>query len=278
MKNLIPMCLVVLFLVTACKKEQDLTNTSSDLQSVGVDAQKQVQNIIIEGKLYRITTISSPTTDVMKWVDAPKEVTDFMQKYESTMIPHMIISKKNTYTAYYKDEDEMKKCVQFADSENKSANSRSLNGGKVTVWEHGTNRPAGYGNFISKLTSTWAWYQAVYNINAIQAFGFKTGWVGQTLNDRISVVDFEMINGEEPITFIGYEDAYDLKCASCPLNIKRVIITKLKASAPNGTWVGQNAIGLWGIRRNWYSSWNDQISAYTFYQAPVKLNLGIEIR
>lgn len=206
--------------------------------------------------------------DSIGYVDCPDAVRSFIQKNDATLLPHVVFGETETYVFYYKDANDLAAHVTFEDSKKMQHLTKSLNGAKVSQWDNG-NATGGY---ISQFNTTYAAYQPIYGINAIHAYGITNPNVGSAMNDRISLVQFYMYNGDEPVTYVANEDVYGWG------GDHQVVITKMKASGSNGSWVASNQIGLWGVRMTWLRNWNDKISAYQFFQSPITLNVGITIR
>ena len=232
------------------------------------------QNIVIDGILYNVQVnpnVDSPGNSV--YINCPPEVENFIKTYEQTLIPHYVIGETETYLFYYKDASDFSDHVIF---ENSSGKTKSLRGANISQWDNANFTGAS----ITETNTSWLWYQPIpTTYAAISAWGIRNPWVGNALNDRISIIGFYMYDGSEPITYVAYQDIMNTTCySSCNLGTRKVVITKMKALGANGQNIGQNNAFLWNIGMTWYHSWNDEISAYEWWQSPVTLNTGIQIR
>jgi hypothetical protein len=267
--------------IWSCKKENiddEQIKTKRVSEKMSYKTEDNTLNVIVEDKLYKLEFEYDEETDNLRFLNCPIQIENYFLENEKTIIPHIVISEESVYCFYYKNEEDFSKHVIFQNSLEKYGKNESVNGLQVTQWEHGKRNFQGYGNNISELNTKYQSFQPIHSIPAIYAYGKESNWVGHAMNDKISVIDFYLKNGDEPGTYIGYEHSWPEGCGSCKFNTRKIIITKLKALGTNGTWVGQNSAGLWAIKMNWIKTWNDKISGYQFFQSPVTINTGVSIR
>ncbi len=236
-----------LFFVYSCQKE----DTANDEIPAGWKSEQQI--ISVDGKDYNVKVAGDPNGRKMKYINAPKEVLDFIKKYDSTIVPHIVHFEKETKVFYYKDYADFKAHVQF--QEGNKNQLKGYNEGRTISWEHGENN--GW-SLQGNCTDIWSSY---FN-NTNWGWGSRNNYVGNNYNDRISSITIQKYSSNQPITYIGWEHAG-------AGNGTPVIITKISS-------FNYNTTNLWAVGMQgsfwWWTTWNDEISSFETYSTGVIIN------
>lgn len=258
--------LSALLVLVACNKE-----AKEEVLKIPDGWETTKQKIVINEKLYEVDIASNPKGQEIKYLNAPEEVEKFFEEFEETFIPHYVLGGNVSILYYYKDAKDFANHVTFESDE--ESNVKSLNGASVQVFEHINSSGQGYGTSLINTNDSYSWFH-IPTDNGLWGYGARRCYVGSTMNDKASAVSFYMYNGDRPITFVGYLDAYGNESCTTQNNSiyyetgsRRIVaITKMPALQPNGAWIAQNTARLPNISRTCCKSWNDCISAYHFVQ------------